>query len=346
MKTEAALLVATGKPLVLAEIEIPALKPGQVLVEIAYSGACGTQVMEWRGDKGEDKWVPHCLGHEGTGTVLETGSAVTKVKAGDKVVLSWIKGNGIEAGGAVYEWEGKKVNAGGVTTFQRHAVVSENRLTLVPEGLPMEVAVLLGCAAPTGMGAVYNVLKVQPGDSVAVFGTGGIGLNALMAAALAGAMPVIGIDPNPTRRALAKLYGATHVIDPAAGDVAAEIKKIVPQGVDLAVESSGVPTVMDQAVNATRQQGGRAVVIGNAKHGASLTLNPGVFNQGKSLLGTWGGDSFPDRDYGRFGRLLGSGRFPVRDLLSKPYTLAQADQALQDLAAGKVGRPLIDMSLR
>ncbi|MGT2440278.1 zinc-binding dehydrogenase [Bradyrhizobium betae] len=301
--------------------------------------------MEWRGDKGEDKWVPHCLGHEGTGIVLENGSAVTKVQPGDKVVLSWIKGSGIEAGGAVYDWDGKKVNAGGVTTFQRHSVVSENRLTLVPPDLPMDVAVLLGCAAPTGMGAVYNVLKVQPGDAVAVFGTGGIGLNALMAAALAGAMPVIGIDPNPTRRALAKLYGATHVID-AAGDVLAEIKKIVPHGVDLAVESSGIPAVMEQAVNSTRQQGGRAVVIGNAKHGAVLPLNPGVFNQGKSLLGTWGGDSIPDRDYGRYGRLLNSGRFPVRDLLSKPYSLAQADQALQDLAAGKVGRPLIDMSLR
>ena len=345
MKTQAALLVQTGQPLVLADIETPALKPGQVLVEVAYSGACGTQVMEWRGDKGEDKWVPHCLGHEGTGTVMEVGSAVTKVKAGDKVVLSWIKGSGIEAGGAVYDWDSRKVNAGGVTTFQRHAVVSENRLTLLSPDLPMDVAVLLGCAAPTGMGAVYNVLKVQPGDAVAVFGTGGIGLNALMAAALAGAMPVIGIDPNPTRRALAKIYGATHVID-AAGDVLAEIKKIVPQGVDLAVESSGIPAVMEQAINATRQQGGRAVVIGNAKHGAMLQLNPGVFNQGKSLLGTWGGDSVPDRDYGRYGRLLGSGRFPVRDLLSKPYSLAQADQALQDLAAGKVGRPLIDMSLR
>ena len=345
MKTQAALLVQTGQPLVLAEIETPALKPGQVLVEIAYSGACGTQVMEWRGDKGEDKWVPHCLGHEGTGTVIEAGSAVTKVKVGDKVVLSWIKGTGIEAGGAVYDWDGKKVNAGGVTTFQRHAVVSENRLTLLPPDLPMDVAVLLGCAAPTGMGAVYNVLKVQPGDAVAVFGTGGIGLNALMAAALAGAMPVIGIDPNPTRRALAQIYGATHVID-ASGDVLDEIKKIVPQGVDLAVESSGIPAVMEQAINATRQQGGRAVVIGNAKHGAVLSLNPGVFNQGKSLLGTWGGDSMPDRDYGRYGRLLNSGRFPVRDLLSKPYSLAQADQALQDLAAGKVGRPLIDMSLR
>lgn len=346
MKTEAALLVQTGQPLVLAEIEIPALKPGQVLVEIAFSGACGTQVMEWRGDKGEDKWVPHCLGHEGTGTVLEVGSAITKVKAGDKVVMSWIKGTGIEAGGAVYEWDGKRVNSGGVTTFQRHAVVSENRLTPLPDGLSMEVAVLLGCAAPTGMGAVYNVLKVQAGDSVAVFGTGGIGLNALMAAALAGATPVIGIDPNPTRRALAKLYGATHVIDPAEGDVIAQIKKIMPQGVDLAVESSGVPAVMDQAVNSTRQQGGRAVVIGNAKHGAMLSLSPGVFNQGKSLLGTWGGDSVPDRDYPRFGRLLASNRFPVRDLLSKSYSLAQADQALQDLAAGKVGRPLIDMSIR
>jgi S-(hydroxymethyl)glutathione dehydrogenase/alcohol dehydrogenase len=346
MKTTAALLVQTGSPLVLAEIDIPALKPGQVLVEVAYSGACGTQVMEWRGDKGEDKWVPHCLGHEGTGIVLETGSAVTKVKAGDKVVLSWIKGSGIEAGGAVYAWGDKKVNAGGVTTFQRHAVVSENRLTLLPAELPMDVAVLLGCAAPTGMGAVYNVLKAQPGDSVAVFGTGGVGLHAVMAAALVGAMPVIAVDPNPTRRALAPLYGATHAIDPTGADVLAEIKKIVPQGVDIAVESSGVPAAMDQAVNATRQQGGRAVVIGNARHGATLSLNPAVFNQGKSLMGTWGGDSVPDRDYGRFARLLGSQRFPVRNLLSKPYALEQADQSLQDLAAGTIGRPLIDMSLR
>jgi S-(hydroxymethyl)glutathione dehydrogenase/alcohol dehydrogenase len=346
MKTEAALLVQTGAPLVLAELEIPTLRPGQVLVEIGFSGACGTQVMEWRGDKGEDKWLPHCLGHEGTGVVLEAGGAVTKVRPGDKVVLSWIKGSGVEAGGVVYQWDGRKVNAGGVTTFQRHAVVSENRLTPLPANLAMDVAVLLGCAAPTGMGAVYNVLKAQPGDAVAVFGTGGIGLNAVMAAALVGAMPVIGIDPNPTRRALAKIYGATHVIDPSEADVLDEIRKIVPQGVDLAVEASGVPDAMAQAVNATRPQGGRAVVIGNARHGAALTLDPAVFNQGKSLLGTWGGDSVPDRDYGRFARLLGSGRFPVRNLLSKPYALEQADQALQDLAAGTIGRPLIDMSLR
>lgn len=344
MKTEAAVLVELAKPLVMAELEIPTLKPGQALVEIAYSGACGSQVNEVMGLKGEDKWLPHCLGHEGTGTVLETGSSVAKVKAGDKVVLSWIKGSGIEAGGTVYKCGAKTVNAGAVTTFQRHALVSENRLTLVPAGLSMEVAVLLGCAAPTGMGAVANVLGAKAGDSVAILGTGGIGLNACMAAAFAGAMPIIGVDPAASRRDLAKRYGCTHVIDPTNADVVAEIRKIVPGGVDLAVEATGFPAVMDQAVNATRQQGGRAVVIGNAKAGSKLALDPSVFNQGKSLLGTWGGDSVPDRDYTRFGRLLSSGCFPVAELLSKPYRLHEIDLALRDLASGKVSRPLIDMS--
>ena len=346
MKTQAALLVQTGQPLEIAEIAIPTLNPGQVLVEIAYSGACGTQIMEWRGDKGEDKWVPHCMGHEGTGIVLEVGSSVTKVKAGDKVVLSWIKGIGIEAGGAKYDWNGKSVNAGGVTTFQRHSVVSENRLTLVPTHLDMDIAILLGCAAPTGMGAVTNVLKVKAADSVVIFGTGGVGLNACMAAAFSGGWPVIGVDPSPERRELALKFGCTHVVDPNAGDPIEQIKAIVPMGVDVAVEATGLPAVMNQAVQVTKQQGGRAVVIGNAKLGADLVLNPSVFNQGKSLMGTWGGDSVPDRDYPRFARLLGTGRFDVRSLLSKPYKLEEADKALQDLAAGRVGRPLIDMNLK
>ncbi len=109
------------------------------------------------------------------------------------------------------------------------------------------------------------------------------------------------------------------MIDPAAGDVAAQIKAIVPNGVDLAVEATGIPSVMADAIAVTRQQGGRAVVIGNAKAGAEFKISPNVFNQGKSLMGTWGGDSQPDRDYGRFAKLISSGRFPVRDLLSAPY---------------------------
>jgi S-(hydroxymethyl)glutathione dehydrogenase / alcohol dehydrogenase len=344
MKTEAALLVETGKPLVLARIAMPSLKPGQVLVEIAFSGVCGTQLMEIAGSKGEDKWCPHCLGHEGAGTVMEAGPGVTKVKPGDQVVLSWIRGEGMEAGGTVYDWDGKKVNAGGVTTFQRHAVVSENRLTPVPKGMGMDIAVLLGCSAPTGMGAILNVLNVKAGNSVVVFGTGGIGLNAIMAAALVGGNPVIGVDINASRRDLAPAFGATHVIDPAAGDTRAQINAIAPQGIDVAVEATGNSAVMAEAVTITRPRGGRAVVIGNARHDAVFSISPSVFNEGKSLLGTWGGDSIPERDYARYGSLLSNDRFAVRQLLSAPYRLEDINQALDDFRTGKITRPLIDMS--
>lgn len=345
MKTTAAILVQTAKPLEIVELDIPQLKRGQVLVEIAYSGACGTQVMEARGLKGEDKWLPHCLGHEGTGTVLETGPDVTKVKAGDRVVLSWLKGSGIEAGGAVYQWSSKNVNAGGVTTFQKHAVVSENRLTPLPHNMTMDLAVLLGCAAPTGMGAVMNVLKLEKGQSIAIFGTGGIGLNAVLAAACIGSPLIIGVDPSTGRRALAKLLGATHLINPEEGNVLEQLKSVAPQGVDVAVEATGLPDVMLQAANAVKAQGGRAVVIGNAKYGSELKLDPGIFNQGKSLMGTWGGDSQPDRDTPRFADMIATCDKPVSSLLSQPYSLAQAQSALDDLGSGRVGRPLIDMSL-
>lgn len=345
MKTQAALLVETGKPLRIEEIETPALKRGQVLVEIAYSGACGTQVMEVRGDKGEDRWTPHCLGHEGSGSVVEVGPEVTKVKPGDHVVLSWLRGDGIEAGGAVYDWDGVRVNAGGVTTFQRHAVISENRLTRLPAGLPLDLAVLLGCAAPTGMGAVFNVLQLKPGQTVAVFGAGGIGLHACMAAVFAKAARIIAVDPQADRRALARSFGATDVIDPEAGDPVEAVLGLVARGVDLAVEATGVPSVMRQAVSAVRPQGGRAVVIGNAKFGSELTIDPGVFNQGKGLMGTWGGDSVPDRDFPNFGEILTSGQFDLKLLLSRSYSLDEINDALSDLAAGRVGRPLIDMRL-
>src|SRR5690606_10940669 len=132
-------------------------------------------------------------------------------------------------------------------------------------------------------------------------------INALMAASLAGASPVIGIDLKESRRDMARAFGATHVIDPAQGDVAGQIKAITAAGLDLAVEATVNPAVMAEAVGMTRQQGGRAVVIGNARHDAQFTMSPSVFNQGKSLLGTWGGDCVPDRDYARYGRLLASG---------------------------------------
>ncbi len=345
MKTEAAILVETGRPLAIALLTIPPLKEGQVLVEIAYSGMCGTQLLEVRGEKGEDRWLPHCLGHEASGVVREAGPGVSRVVAGDPVVLSWLKGPGIEAGGSVYEWNGRCVNAGAVTTFQRHALVSEDRIIRLPDGLPMDLAVLLGCAAPTGMGAVVNVLKLASGSSVAVFGVGGIGVHACIAAAFAGCAPIVAIDPNARRRALAATFGATHLIDPEATDPVEAVRALVPGGVDAAIEATGNPLVMRQAIEGCRAPGGRAVIIGNARDGAVLSLSPALFNQGKSLLGTRGGNSRPERDFAFFAKLLAAGRFPVRRLLSAPYSLGQANQALQDLAAGRVGRPLIDMSL-
>lgn len=345
MKTLAAVLVETGHPLELASVEIPALRPGQVLVEVAYSGACHTQVLEVRGHRGPDPWLPHCLGHEGTGTVMETGPGVAKVKAGDKVVLSWIKGSGMEAGGTVYEWNGRKVNSGGVATFARHSVVSENRLLRLPQGLAMDHAVMLGCALPTGAGSVLNSGHAHSGESIAIFGAGGIGNSAILGASAAGCVPIVALDINPAKLALAKACGATHTIDVSTGDPIEAIRAICPGGVDLAVEATGIPAVMAQALAAVRNQGGRAVIIGNARHGETLEINPRLFNDGKSLLGSWGGDNVPDRDYPRLARLMGEGRIDVAPILSKPYRLADINRVIDDLEAGLVGRPLIDMQL-
>ena len=278
---------------------------------------------------------------------METGAAVTKVKAGDKVVLSWIKGNGIEAGGAIYEWEGRKVNAGGVTTFQRHALVSENRLTLVPPGMPMELAVLLGCAAPTGMGAIFNVLKVQAGDSVAVYGSGGIGLNSILAAAFAGAIADHRRRPEPDAQGVGKNI-RRHACDRSErgrsdrGDQGDRPAGCRCRGRGhRPARRHGPGRELDAAAGRSRRRRRQRGLRQDHQHQSrSLQFRPQ-----------------PARDLGRR-QFSGSRLRPlrqvaqlqplstVRDLLSKPYRLEEADQALGDLAAGRVGRPLIDMSLR
>lgn len=345
MKTTAALLVTPGQPLTLAEIEIPPLQPGQVLVEIAYSGVCHTQVLEVRGHRGEDRYVPHCLGHEGSGVVREIGPGVTKVQPGDQVILSWIKGPGLDVPGTVYDWDGRPVNAGGLTTFARHSVISENRLTVLPPGLSLRHAALLGCAVATGAGAVFNAAQSRPGQSLAVFGLGGVGLCAVAAAQIAGNVPLLAVDVVPAKLDLARQLGATGVIHAGETDPVAEITRLCPGGVDFAIEATGLPAVMLQALAAVRSQGGAAVIVGNARYGETLALDPRQLNQGKRLLGTWGGDTQPDRDFPRYARLIAAGRLDLEPLLSPPYPLSAIDQALDDLEAARVVRPLIDMSL-
>jgi S-(hydroxymethyl)glutathione dehydrogenase/alcohol dehydrogenase len=343
MKTLAAVLVEPGRRLELAELDIPPLKPGQTLIALAYSGVCHTQVLEWRGQRGPDPYLPHCLGHEGSGTVLEVGPGVTKVRPGEAVILSWIKGSGADVPGTVYMWGERRVNAGAITTFARHAVISENRLTPVTAGLDLRDAAFLGCALPTGLGAVLNAARPRPGQSLVVFGCGGVGLCAVQAAALSGCWPILAVDVLHAKLEAARRCGATHVIDASEGDAVAAVADLCPGGADFAVEASGRPEVMAQALLSVRPRGGTAVIVGNAPFGATIDLDPRQLNLGKRLLGTWGGDSVPDTDYPTYARLLLAGRLSVEPLLGPTYGLEAINDALADLAAGRVVRPLIAM---
>jgi S-(hydroxymethyl)glutathione dehydrogenase/alcohol dehydrogenase len=341
MKTRAAILVETGKPLELDDLEVPPLKPGQVLVEVAFSGVCHTQVLEARGRRGADPFLPHCLGHEGSGFVREIGAGVNKVRPGDPVILSWIKGGGADVPGTTYSWRGRAVNAGGLTTFSDYAVVSENRLTAAPPGMNLEHAALVGCAVPTGAGVVFNTARPSPGQGLVVFGVGGIGACAVAAAALAGCTPVVAVDLRPEKLDLARRLGATHVVNAAAGDPVEAVRTICPGGADFAVEATGRPAVMRQALAAVRAQGGTAVVIGNAPFGERLEIDPRELNQGKRLLGTWGGDNAPDRDFPRYCKLIAAGRLDVAPLLARTYGLEDVNRALDDLERGEAARPLL-----
>jgi S-(hydroxymethyl)glutathione dehydrogenase/alcohol dehydrogenase len=343
MKTVAAVLERVGQPLVLAELEVPPLKPGQVLVEVAYSGVCHTQLLEWKGLRGPDSFLPHCLGHEASGIVHEVGPGVTKCRPGDHVVLSWIKGLGANVAGTVYSWNGRPVNAGGVTTFAQHTVASENRITVIPPDFSLPDAALIGCAVATGVGAVFHTASVRPGQSVAVFGTGGVGLCAVAAAVLAGAHPVIAIDVSDQRLTVARRLGASATLNADSASWRDELARLAPGGLDVAIEASGRPAVMEQALAAVRSQGGMTVLVGNAPHGERLSLDPGQFNQGKRLLGTWGGDTVPDRDFPRYCRLIQAGRLDLSPLRSEPFRLEQINDALAALDERRVARPLVDV---
>jgi S-(hydroxymethyl)glutathione dehydrogenase/alcohol dehydrogenase len=239
---KAAILVDLCKPLVVEEIELPpALDAGQVLVKVHYSGICGSQLGEIDGAKGEDKFLPHLLGHEGSGTVLEVGPGVRHMKASDKVVLHWRKGLGIDSQMPSYRWGSRTVNAGWVTTFNEYAIVSENRATPIPEDSDMEVAALFGCAVTTGFGVVVNNAKVRIGDSVVVYGAGGIGLNIVQAAYLAGAHPIIAVDLHDGRLELAGRMGATHLLNATETDVGKRIRDIIGAA-DVFRDNTGLPT--------------------------------------------------------------------------------------------------------
>ncbi len=340
---KAAVLCELNRPLAIESgIDIPLLKPGQVLVRVAYSGVCHSQLMEVRGRRGADPYLPHLLGHEGSGYVEDTGPGVSKVQRGDRVILGWIKGRGMEAGGTVYSRGERRINAGGVTTFNDHAVVSENRCVPVPAGVPMDIAVLFGCAIPTGAGIVTNTLCPAPGSSVAVFGLGGVGLSALMATGLYDCAAVIAVDVEDDKLALARDFGASATINARRQDPVAAIYELTGgRGVDGSIEAAGTTASIEQAFRAVRKGGGRCIFASHPPQGEQIQLDPYDLICGRHIEGSWGGGCDPDRDVPRFAELYRQGRLPLERLITQRYTLDQVNEALDDLEERKVGRPLI-----
>lgn len=345
MKTQAAVLTQIGRPLEVLELDVPKPSPGQVLVEVQYSGVCGTQLGEVKGTRGPDPWVPHCLGHEGTGVVLEVGPQVRRVAAGDEVVLSWIQCSGMATGGVTYESALGVVNSGPVATLMRHAVIGETRLTRLPHGLSLRDAVALGCPAPTGLGAVRKVLGCAKGQSLVVFGAGGVGLFAILAGASCGAQPIACVDPASSRRQLAVEWGASHALDPMHVDFGAQLHELVGGSADAIVVATGHPEVLLHSLDLLKPQGGQVVVVGNAPHGSEVRIDLALFNQGKSIRGTWGGDANPDEDFPWMAQIIARSATQVARLYSASFGLESINEAFEAMSRGNVGRALIDMKM-
>jgi len=342
---KAAVLEEAGKPLrIIENIKIPKLEKGQVLVKIAYSGVCHSQLMEVRGLRGPDRWTPHLLGHEGTGTVVRIGKGVSKVKVGQKVVLGWIKGSGLDSGGTVFIGpNNEKINAGAVTTFSDYSIVSENRVVHLPIGTPLKYGVLYGCALPTGAGIVLNSIKPKKNNSLLVFGLGGIGLSALMAAKALGLEDIIAVDIEEDKLELAATLGAKAVINAKNQNVYQEIMKLTNNsGVDFAIEASGIAKSIEIAFSLIKRSG-RCIFASHPKHGDKVCIDPFELISGKSLEGSWGGDSKPDRDIEILGSFYRKGMFELDKIISKPYSLEQINIALNDLEARKITRALIEI---
>ena len=343
--TQAAVLFEIGKPLSLVTLTLPPLNPKQVLVEVAYSGVCRTQVMEIQGLKGPDRFLPHTLGHEGSGIVREVGSAVTKVQPGDHVVLSWIRGEGGEVPATQYKSEKGMINSGAISTFMGHTVTSENRVTPIHKSMPLREAALLGCAIPTGAGIVFNTARVQADKSVAIFGLGGIGLSAVMAASCLKTQKIIAVDVYDHKLENARLIGATHTVNAGLVDVRNEIFEMTDgQGVDYAIEAVGSRQAMENAFSVVRTNGGLCVLAGNVSHGETIAINPFDLIKGKRLIGTWGGETVPDRDIGLYIEKYLSGDFPLSQLITHEHSLEEIHQVVGAMESGDVGRALIKMN--
>ena len=346
MKTLAAVLTQLNQPLEIFELELPPLARGQVLVQMAFSGLCHTQLNEWRGTKGPDPYLPHTLGHEGSGIVIAVGEGVKKVKPGDHVVASWIKGEGLEASSTLYRCGEQTINSGPISTFLEKAIISENRLVPVSAKLSLKEDDLLGCAIPTGAGVVFNDMKIQEGQSIAVFGVGGIGSSALLAARHAKAYPIVAVDVHEEKLQKAQELGATHTL--FAQDPMFREKLLAlfdRKGADFALEAAGKKEAMELAFECVKAPGGLCVLAGNLPAGQRIQIDPFSLIKGKRVIGTWGGGARIDRDIPHFADIFLGAENTLKPLISDVVSLHQINELMEKLHQGRIARGLIEFPL-
>jgi alcohol dehydrogenase len=350
-------------PLSIEDVELGDPRAGELLVRIEAAGVCHSDLSVVDGSRVRP--LPMALGHEAAGVVEEVGAGVRDVKQGDHVVLTFVPSCGICAEcssgrpalctpAAVANGAGTLLHgpsllrdpAGqvihhhvGVSGFARHAVVARESAVVVPRDVPFPIASLFGCAVLTGTGAVLNTAAVRPGQSVAVFGLGGVGLAAVMGAVVAGATPIVAVDPVPAKRELARSLGATAALSPEEAEKG--IKDLTGGGAEVTFEAAGAPAVLEAAFRAARR-GGLTVAMGLPHPSRTLSLPALAFaGLGQTLMGSYMGSSAPQRDIPRYVALWRAGRMPVDRLQSATLPLEAINEAFESLAAGTAVRQVL-----
>lgn len=339
---KAAILEKLNAPLVVDDLHPfrgNVLGCGQVFVEIHASGICGAQIGEISGAKGEDKYLPHLMGHEGGGIVIDVGSGVRYVKKGDHVVMHWRPGAGIEAAFPKYKWGNRTVGGGLVTTFSEYAIVSENRLTPIDKDIPFEIAALMGCAVTTGLGLVNNEAQLKIGQSIAVIGCGGVGLSIIQGAAMVSAGVITAIDIHNHKLSMAAQLGANHIVNFDQQPDIDDLGKF-----DVVVDCTGLVAMIDAGYSMVAP-GGKMILVGQPRHDQKLTI-PAMRRHycGQVLMDSQGGLTNPIVDIPRYLNLYQTGKLKLDNLITHRYPLEQVNEALDMVRSGHAGRVILEMN--
>jgi S-(hydroxymethyl)glutathione dehydrogenase/alcohol dehydrogenase len=343
---KAAILEKINSPLTVGDVALTELSFGQVLVKVLVSGICGAQLQEIAGNKNNAKYIPHLLGHEGCGLVEDVGVGVTKVKKGDKVVMHWRKGDGIESDFPTYIFKGKTMRSGKITTFSEYSIVSENRITSVPQDISNEFCALLGCGMSTALGVVENEADLKIGESVMVVGLGGLGANLINAASIRRAYPIIGVDIHDNKKEICESLKGHLFINckkESIKDVLNE--KFGVKNVDIIIDTSGNKKSIEETIPLLSGSG-RYILIGQLAPGESVELSNAehLFNgEGKVIKATQGGKFSPSVDIPRYVKLYKAGILKIDNIITHRMKLDQINDAIDLVRKGQAGRIIINI---